>query len=272
MTKKKFMILVLIAFFGAFLWAGGNLLLPKSLRNMNQNMSQLTNVTTNLTKSIHTNEAVQTTTNFYQRVHRILLLKGAVETKLDRQSYVKINDIPLSFQQAVIAVEDNRFYHHYGFDVESLLRATLVNMQTGAYTEGGSTITQQLVKNLFLNQDKNFGRKIEEFILAVDMELHYSKEEILEMYVNTIYFGSGSYGIKAASNNYFNKEPAELTLAQSTLLAGVPNAPSLYSPFVDLAAAKQRQAVVLSLMARNNYIGPSLAAEALDAPLRLAKQ
>lgn len=256
MTKKNFIILLLLAFFGAFWWAGGNILLPKAFPAISH---------------FDSSQTIHNTSALYDHVYRIARLRNAVEAKLDRKNYVKLSDIPLTFQQALIAVEDIRFYHHYGFDVEGIMRATLVNMQTGSYTEGGSTITQQLVKNLFLNQDKNFTRKIEEFVLAVDMEICYSKDEILEMYVNTIYFGSGSYGIKAACQTYFAKNPADLTLAESALLAGVPNAPSLYSPFVDLTAAKQRQSVVLSLMAKNNYIGPGLAAEAMEAPLRLVK-
>lgn len=257
MSKKNFIVLLLLAFFSAFWWAGGNVVI-----------SEYFPATTHFATSptVHNTEAL------YDHVYRIVRLKNAVATKIDHKNYVKLDDIPLTFQQAIIAVEDNRFYHHYGFDVEGILRATLVNMQTGSYTEGGSTITQQLVKNLFLNQEKSFTRKTEEFILAIDMELCYSKEEILEMYVNTIYFGSGAYGIKDACQTYFAKNPSDLTLAESALLAGVPNAPSLYSPFVDLAAAKQRQTVVLNLMTKNNYIGPGLAAEALEAPLRLVKK
>lgn len=257
MTKKSFIILLLLAFFGAFWWAGGNVVILKYFPAA--------------TSRFDTTPTTHNAIAAYDHIYRIVRLKKAVESKIDRKNYVKLNNIPLTFQQALIAVEDNRFYHHYGFDVEGILRATLVNMQTGSYTEGGSTITQQLVKNLFLNQEKNFARKAEEFVLAVDMELCYSKEDILEMYVNTIYFGSGAYGIKAACQTYFAKDPAELTLAESALLAGVPNAPSLYSPFVDFAAAKQRQTVVLSLMTKNNYIGPGLATEALEAPLRLVR-
>jgi penicillin-binding protein 1A len=257
MTKKNFIILLLLAFSGAFWWAGGNVVISSYLPAASHFTASPT---------------LHNTVTLYDHVYRIVRLKNAVATKIDHKNYVKLADIPLTFQQALIAVEDNRFYHHYGFDVEGILRATLVNMQTGSYTEGGSTITQQLVKNLFLNQEKSFTRKIEEFVLAVDMELCYSKAEILEMYVNTIYFGSGAYGINAACQTYFAKNPADLTLAESALLAGVPNAPSLYSPFVDFAAAKQRQAVVLSLMAKNNYIAPGLAAEAQEAPLRLVRK
>jgi penicillin-binding protein 1A len=173
-------------------------------------------------------------------------------------------------QQAIIAVEDNRYYRHFGFDMEGIMRATLINMQAGSIAEGGSTITQQLVKNLFLTQERSLSRKTEEVILAIDLELRYSKEEILEMYLNTIYFGSGAYGIGEACQVYFAKSPADLNLAECALLAGLPNAPSLTSPYVDFSAAKQRQSVVLTAMMRNGYIGPKLAEESKLVPLLLA--
>lgn len=206
----------------------------------------------------------------WDRIWRIVSLRNAVESKLDRRNYVKLKDIPLSMQQAIVATEDHRFYNHSGFDFEGILRATLVNMQAGGYAEGASTITQQLIKNLFLSQDKNIARKAEEFILAVDMELRYSKDEILEMYLNSIYFGSGAYGIGPAAKTYFGKPPANLSLAEASLLAGIPNAPSLNSPYVNFAAAKQRQAVVLGAMVKYNYIGPQLADEARQTPIWLA--
>ncbi|MDU2064990.1 MAG: transglycosylase domain-containing protein [Sporomusaceae bacterium] len=281
MTRKRFVLLVCFAFLGAFFWAGGANLIPKqwqktTLPSALSHPASLFGIGASAASPEETKEntdssrrLIEQGSSLYHRLYRIVALKQAVEAKLDRKNYIKIQEMPLSFQQALIAVEDNRFYRHYGFDIEGILRATLVNIQTGNYTEGGSTITQQLIKNLFLNQDKNFGRKAEEFILAIDMELRYSKEEILEMYANTIYFGSGAYGIKSAAKIYFDRPPADLTLAQSSLLAGLPNAPSLYSPFVDFTAAKQRQAVVLNVMAKNGYIGPSMAQEALAAPLHL---
>ncbi|WP_346354704.1 transglycosylase domain-containing protein [Azotosporobacter soli] len=206
----------------------------------------------------------------WDRIWRIIALKSAVEGKLDRRNYVKIKDIPLTLQQAVIATEDHRFYNHVGFDFEGILRATLVNVQAGGYAEGASTITQQLIKNLFLSQDKTITRKAEEFVLAVDMELRYSKEEILEMYLNSIYFGSGAYGIGPAAKIYFGKPPANLNLPEAALLAGIPNAPSLNSPYVNFQAAKQRQAIVLGAMVKYNYLGPQAAEEARLTPVWLA--
>ncbi len=256
MRKSHFFVFLLLLFIGCFLWAGGG--------NV---------VTTYLPAStaVQSQEATKTLAGLWERTYRIVALKSAVQAKISPKNYIKLNDIPLVMQQAVIAVEDNRFYSHPGFDVEGILRAILVNMQTGQIQEGGSTITQQLVKNLFLSQERSLSRKIEEFVLSVDMELRYSKEEILEMYLNTIYFGSGMYGIGDAAQGYFDKAPSQLTLSESALLAGLPNAPSLYSPYVDFIAAKQRQAIVLNAMVRGGYIGPSLAEEAKSAPLKLAR-
>lgn len=255
MLRRHFTLFLFIIFCTSFLWAGGGTLIKKYIP-----------------ATLPALPAVpQQAKGIWDRSYRVIALKSAVNAKLDRKNYINLNDIPLTMQQAIIATEDNRFYNHFGLDISSILRALLVNMQTGSIAEGGSTITQQLVKNLFLSQEQNFGRKAEEAILALDMELRYSKEEILEMYLNTIYFGSGSYGIGDASRNYFAKHPPNLNLAEASLLAGLPNAPSVYSPYVNLSAAKQRQSIVLSAMVKYGYIGPSLADEARTAPIRLAK-
>jgi len=251
MFSGKFWIFLIIIFAGAYWWAGNG----------------------NTGHQILSEPAADTSAiaGTWDRIYRIVALKSAVQAKIDDHNYTRLKDIPLAMQQSVIAVEDNRFYSHSGFDIEGIIRATLVNIQTGSLEEGGSTITQQLVKNLFLTQEKTWGRKAEEAILAIDMEQRYSKEEILEIYLNTIYFGSGAKGITQAAQVYFAKPPADLNLAESAMLAGLPNAPSLYSPYTDFAAAKQRQAVVLDAMVRYGYIGPSLAQEAKDAPLNLAR-
>ena len=167
-------------------------------------------------------------------------------------------------------MEDRKFYSHWGFDMEGIFRASLVNLQYGEVKEGASTITQQLVKNLFLTHDQTFGRKGEEFILALDMELNYSKDEILELYLNTIYFGSGYYGIREACEGYFGKEPAMLNLSEAAMLAGVPNAPSLYSPYVDFMLAKKRQLVVLDSMVAAGYLKETIAQDARIKPIYLA--
>ena len=257
MKIRSFFFLLLIFFLGSFLWAGGGNTLKQWVPS--HILSQDTAL-----PSVNTSGT-------WERVYRLLALKSAVNAKLDKKNYVPLQQIPLTMQQAIIAVEDNRFYRHYGFDVEGILRASLVNMQTGTFAEGGSTITQQLIKNLFLTQDKTMTRKAEEFALAIDMELRYSKEEILEMYLNSIYFGSGAYGIGDAAKIYFGKSPQNLTLGECSMLAGLPNAPSLNSPYVDFNAAKQRQAVVLSAMSRYGFIGPQMAEEARLSPIQLAK-
>lgn len=204
------------------------------------------------------------------RLERVFFLKQAVNARINSANYVKLQDIPESMQQAVVAVEDRKFYNHWGFDMEGIFRASLVNLQYGQFKEGASTITQQLVKNLFLSQEQTMGRKAEEFVLAMDMELNYSKDEILELYLNTIYFGSGYYGIKEASEGYFGKEPAMLALPESAMLAGIPNAPSLYSPYVDFMLAKKRQFIVLDAMTAAGYLRESVADDAKIKPIYLA--
>lgn len=150
------------------------------------------------------------------------------------------------------------------------MRAALVNLQYGEIEEGASTITQQLVKNLFLSHERSFGRKAEEFLLALDMEAHYSKDEILELYLNTIYFGSNYYGIGDASVGYFGKQPSRLELPEAAMLAGLPNAPSLYSPYTDFLMAKKRQFVVLDAMVRTGCISRDIAEDAKIKPIYLA--
>ena len=204
------------------------------------------------------------------RLERVFFLKQAVNARINSANYVKLQDIPESMQQAVVAVEDRKFYNHWGFDMEGIFRASLVNLQYGQVREGASTITQQLVKNLFLSQEQTMGRKAEEFVLAMDMELNYSKDEILELYLNTIYFGSGYYGIKEASEGYFGKEPAMLALPEAAMLAGIPNAPSLYSPYVDFMLAKKRQFIVLDAMTAAGYLRESVADDAKIKPIYLA--
>lgn len=251
---KRFFILLVILFVASFWYAGGSSLINLAVPSSKQ-----------------AQQTVSSLSNGWDRLYRVIALKSSVDAKLNKKDYTKLEDIPITMQQAIIAVEDNRYYRHMGFDVEGIIRAALVNLQTGSIVEGGSTITQQLVRNLFLTQDRSLTRKIEEIVLAIDMELRYTKEEILEMYLNTVYFGSGNYGIGPAAKVYFGKEPAKLNLAECSMLAGLPNAPSLISPYVNFSAAKDRQAIVLSTMVKNGYIGPSMAEQAKQYPIKLAK-
>lgn len=184
-----------------------------------------------------------------------LSLSDKISKIKNEDSYVSINDVPKDYINAIIAVEDHRFREHGAIDVIALLRATVSNIQAKEFNEGGSTITQQVAKNLyFISEDDVVSRKIAEALVAFDLEKDYSKDDILEFYMNTIYFGEGYYGIKEASNGYYKKEPKDMTLAESTMLAGVPNAPSIYAPTINPDLAKSRQGKVLRSMVEYGYI------------------
>lgn len=169
-------------------------------------------------------------------------------------NYTKIDKLPDNLINAIVAVEDKRFYKHKGIDFISIGRAVVINLKEGKFKEGGSTISQQLAKNLFLTSEKTLERKYKEMILALEIESKYSKEEILEMYLNVVYFGSGAYGAQNASKTYFDKNVCELSLDECAMLAGLPQAPSAYNPKKYYSKAKARQEIVLSLMAKNGYI------------------
>lgn len=171
-------------------------------------------------------------------------------------SWVPLDRIPKDFRNAVIAIEDSRFYSHDGVDLQGVARAILVNLKEGDFVEGGSTITQQLAKNLFLTQDKTIARKVEELLIAIRLEELYRKDQILEMYLNQIYFGHGSYGVEKASNKIFGKKVSELDLAESTILAGIIKGPGIYSPLLDEDKALDRQAIVLQRMVDKGFITP----------------
>jgi penicillin-binding protein 1A len=264
MSISRFFFFTLVLFFVCFWWAGGNTVADNATAKISETLKDKVNLTEQIPNQIEGSSA-------FDRIYRIIALKSAVNNKLHTKNYTKLSNISTNLQQSIIAVEDSRFYEHNGFDVSGILRASLVNLQYGHIEEGASTITQQLVKNLFLSQERSMTRKAEEVILAIDMEANYSKEQILELYLNTIYFGSGYYGISDAAAGYFGKLPSELSLAEASMLAGLPNAPSLYSPYVDFKAAKTRQAIVLSTMVKNGYINPSLAEETKTTPVWLVK-
>lgn len=173
----------------------------------------------------------------------------------NEDSYISINDVPKDYINAIIAVEDHRFKEHGAIDIIALLRATFSNIQAKEFNEGGSTITQQVAKNLyFMTEDDVVSRKIAEILVSFDLEKNYSKDDILEFYINTIYFGEGYYGIKEASNGYYKKEPKDMNLDEATMLAGVPNAPSVYAPTINPDLAKSRQGKVLRSMVEYNYL------------------
>ena len=157
-------------------------------------------------------------------------LEKKVESVRAQEGYAKLSSLPPIYTQAVVAAEDRRFYEHGGFDVISTARAVLANLRTGTLSEGGSTLTQQLAKNLYFTQEKKFTRKAAELFMAWALEREYTKDEILELYINVIYYGDGCTGITAAAQHYFGKSPSELTDYECTLLAGVPNAPQHICP------------------------------------------
>ncbi len=172
---------------------------------------------------------------------------------------------------AVIAIEDSSFYRHNGLNPYSIGRAALANFKQGGVSEGASTLTMQLVKNLFLTRERTFSRKLAEAILAIRIEQVFSKEEILEMYLNNIYWGHNNYGIQTAAETYFNKNASELNLAEAAVLGGLIQAPEQYSPFLNYTETKKRQAAVLGRMRTLNWISPEEEQAALQAPLLLGK-
>lgn len=184
---------------------------------------------------------------------------------------IGINEIPQNLQNAFIAVEDNRFYDHVGIDPRGIIRAVWANIRGRTVTEGGSTITQQLAKNAYLTQDRTLKRKVQEVFLALQLERQYTKQEILELYMNQIYFGQGAYGVQAAAQTYFGKDAKDLTLNECAMLAGIPKSPNYYSPINNMDAAMERKAVVLDQMVKYGYISDSEAASTKKEPLHIAK-
>ena len=169
-------------------------------------------------------------------------------------NYTKIDDVSKMYKNAVVAVEDHRFYSHCGIDVWAIMRAMARNVKYKELLEGGSTITQQLAKNTYFTQSKELTRKVAEGFMAISYEKKLEKDEILELYINTSYFGNGYYDIKEASLGYFGKLPNEINDYEATMLAGVPNAPSVYAPTVNFKLASERQTQGLNKMVEYGYI------------------
>lgn len=186
------------------------------------------------------------------------------------ENFCTVEEMPQDYINAVIAVEDRRFYKHNGIDMISIGRAVVTDIKKMALVEGGSTITQQVAKNNLFTQEKKATRKIAEMFAARDIEEMCSKNEIFELYVNTSYFGDGYYCVKDASQGYFDKEPKDMDLYECTLLAGIPNAPSVYAPTKNPDLAKQRQAQVLNKMIDNGYLTENEAKDIMDAELEFA--
>ncbi|MBO8172066.1 MAG: PBP1A family penicillin-binding protein [Bacillaceae bacterium] len=208
---------------------------------------------------------VMETTTIYDADQQVIdtLYKG------ENRIYVPLDNIPEELIQATIAIEDRRFYSHFGFDFRRIARAVYVDLKHMDLVQGASTITQQLARNLYLTLEKTWERKVKEALLTVQLEMHYSKDQILEKYLNEIYYGHAAYGAQAAAKTYFDKDVSELNLAEASLLAGIPKGPKYYSPFLNFDAAKQRQKIVLEAMVREGYITESDMTAALNQPIEL---
>lgn len=181
-------------------------------------------------------------------------LSVMVQEIKNKDNYTKIEELPKIYKEAVIAVEDHRFYKHNGIDLISIGRAIINDIKAMKFVEGGSTITQQLSKNTYFTQEKKLTRKVAEVFMALEIEKNYDKDEILELYLNTSYFGDGYYTIKDACKGYFDKEPMQMTDYEAILLAGIPNAPSVYAPTKNPDLAKQRQKQVMEKMIKYGYL------------------
>ncbi|SPQ00621.1 Penicillin-binding protein 1 [Candidatus Sulfobium mesophilum] len=192
------------------------------------------------------------------------------ELKIEKGIFVSLDRMPKNIVNAIVAVEDSRFWKHKGIDYIAIARAVVKDIIHASLKEGGSTLTQQLAKVVFLSPEKTVKRKLMEASLAIQIENNLSKKEILELYLNKVYFGHGAYGVEMASKVYFGKSVNHLTLAEASLIAGLVKAPTLYSPFNDLSRAKDRQAIVLARMEEEGYINKSERTTAFAQPLYLA--
>lgn len=193
--------------------------------------------------------------NLYtEAIAEVSIEEKIAEIKRENSNYVEYEELPENYTNAIVAAEDRRFFKHNGVDLISIVRAVITDIKTMSLAEGGSTITQQLAKNTYFTQRKEITRKIAEIFMAFEYEKVCNKEEILELYVNTIYFGDGYYCVYDAAKGYFDKKPKDMNLYECTLLAGIPNAPSVYAPTKNPELAKQRQAQVLEKMVKYDYL------------------
>ncbi|MGE0767035.1 MAG: PBP1A family penicillin-binding protein [Hyphomicrobiaceae bacterium] len=202
---------------------------------------------------------------------RILARDGSVlADRGDRNDFIPLDQLPRHLVDAVIAIEDRRFFSHWGVDPAGLVRAALANLRAGRATQGGSTLTQQLAKNLFLSTERTLGRKLEEAVLALWLEVRLSKREILELYLNRVYFGGGSYGVEAAARRFFNKSARSVNVAEAAVIAGLLKAPSKFSPFANPGYARARARVVIRAMLAARLISPVSSAAAVRQSVHFA--
>lgn len=200
----------------------------------------------------------------YTSTIKEMSIRDKIAMVQNNPSYIEIDYISQDFLNAIVSIEDRRFMTHNGFDGRSFVRAIISNIESRSFAEGGSTITQQLAKNLYFSREKKLSRKVAELLVALDLERIYEKEKILELYVNVIYYGDGHTGVKNASYGYFNVPPIEMNLYQSTLLAGIPNAPSALALSQNMDRAKIRQREVVNSMVENGYITETEASQILN--------
>src|SRR5690242_16323071 len=202
---------------------------------------------------------------------RVRAANGAVLLSLGPSfgRWLPYDQIPPEMRAAMISTEDRRFRSHIGVDPIGIARSIAVRIKTGHWRQGGSTITQQLARNIFLTNSRNFGRKIKEAILALALERKFSKDQILELYLNRVYFGGGAYGIDAASRKFFGHGADHLSLGEAVIIAGLVKAPSNYSPTADVAAARGRARVVLDTMVAGGFVSSGAAASVDPAEIKL---
>ena len=202
--------------------------------------------------------------NMYKEALEQMPLSKKVASIREKENYAKIDEIPQIYKDAVISVEDHRFCKHNGVDIIAIGRAFINDIKAIDFVEGGSTITQQLAKNIYFTQEKKITRKIAEVFMAFEIEKEYDKDQILELYLNTSYFGDGYYNVREASLGYFGKEPNQMTEYEAIMLAGIPNAPSVYSLTKNPELAKQRQKQVINKMIEYKYLTQSEADKILE--------
>ncbi len=202
--------------------------------------------------------------NMYKEAIEEVPLEEKVAEIQSKENYTYLEEMPQMYINAVISVEDRRFFSHPGIDIIAIGRAVINDIKAMSFVEGGSTITQQLAKNIYFTQEKKITRKIAEVFMAFEIEKNYDKDEILELYLNTSYFGDGYYTVKEASRGYFGKEPEDMTDYECIMLAGIPNAPSVYAPTKNPDLAKQRQRQVAEKMIENGYLTEEEAEEILN--------
>lgn len=249
----KFKITLILVILFSIVLVGGSLYTKKLIDEL-PSISNLENYTPSIV------------TKIFDRNERLI-----TELFVERRVLVPLKDIPVDLQNAFIATEDNDFYSHWGISTKGILRAFVTNLLKGRVAQGGSTITQQLSKTIFLTSERTITRKIKEVLLTIQLERQYTKEEILQLYINQIYFGAGGYGAESASKIYFGKSVRDLNLAEAALIAGLPKAPNYYSPLKSAERATKRRAIVLSRMRELGYITKEQEDEANAVPVPTEK-